>query len=54
MPTTPAAIEKDDGYPPSCYAETRNAEPPVAPLEGDRETNICIVGGGCSGLLGRL
>ena len=46
----PATDEKIDGYPPSWYAATRIAEPPVAPLEGDREAEICIVGGGYSGL----
>jgi len=50
MPTTAATIEKDDGYLPSWYAETRVAEPPVAPLDGDREADICVVGGGYSGL----
>src|SRR5579872_5993491 len=50
MPTTSATIEKDDGYLPSWYAETRVAEPPIAPLDGDREADICVVGGGYSGL----
>jgi gamma-glutamylputrescine oxidase len=50
MSTSPANIAKDEGYAPSWYAETRIAEPPVAPLDGDREADICIVGGGYSGL----
>jgi gamma-glutamylputrescine oxidase len=50
MSTTPATIEKDEGYPPSWYAQTRVAEPPVAPLDGDREADICVIGGGYSGL----
>jgi hypothetical protein len=33
MPMTSATIEKDDGYLPSWYAETRVAEQPVAPLD---------------------
>ncbi len=50
MPTTSATIEKDGGYPPSWYAATHLAEPPVAPLDGDREADICVIGGGYSGL----
>jgi gamma-glutamylputrescine oxidase len=50
MPPASATHEKDDSYPPSWYAESRVAEPPVAPLDGDREADVCIVGGGYSGL----
>jgi gamma-glutamylputrescine oxidase len=50
MPPASATIEDDDGYPPSWYAATRVAEPPVAPLDGDCEADVCVVGGGYSGL----
>jgi gamma-glutamylputrescine oxidase len=50
MPTVSATIENHDGYPASWYAATRVGEPPVAPLDGDREADVCIVGGGYSGL----
>ena len=50
MSSAPATSGTDDGYPPSWYAATRLAEPPVAPLDGSCEADVCVVGGGYSGL----
>jgi gamma-glutamylputrescine oxidase len=41
-------------YPPSWYAATRGEGPVVAPLDGEREAEICIVGGGYTGLSAAL
>ncbi|MBV9841988.1 MAG: FAD-binding oxidoreductase [Sphingomonadaceae bacterium] len=46
--------ENSGGYPPSWYAATRLAGPSVARLEGDRDAEICIVGGGYTGLSAAL
>lgn len=50
MSSFPASDGKEGGYPPSWYAATRAAEPPVAPLDGSCDADVCIVGGGYSGL----
>src|SRR5690606_3963847 len=38
------------GYPPSYYAATANPAPQRPPLQGDIAAEVCIVGGGFSGL----
>jgi len=43
-----------DGYPPSWYAATRQAAPAARPLSGAVEADVCIVGGGYSGLSAAL
>ena len=43
-----------DGYPPSWYAATATGAPDLAPLEEACEADICIVGGGYSGLSAAL
>ncbi len=43
------AVSARGEYPPSWYAATRGAAPPAAPLEGDREADVCVVGGGYTG-----
>ena len=42
------------GYPPSWYTATADLIPPFASLEGDIEADICIVGGGYTGLSAAL
>ena len=53
-----ASMKSDDSadgaYPPSWYAATRLAGPAVALLEGDREAEVCIIGGGYTGLSAAL
>ena len=44
----------ETGYPPSWYAATSAPPPPVRPLEEPRDTEVCIVGGGYSGLSAAL
>lgn len=41
-------------YPPSLYAETRDALPPFTPLLGEAEADVAIVGGGYTGLSAAL
>lgn len=41
-------------YPPSWYAATRSAEPVAPALDTDRQADVCIVGGGYSGLAAAL
>jgi gamma-glutamylputrescine oxidase len=47
-------IDDGQGYPPSWYAATHVGGPPVESLDGDREADICVVGGGYSGLSAAL
>ena len=42
--------ERDAGYPASYYAATAHAAPERPPLEGNVEADLCIVGGGFTGL----
>lgn len=48
------ANDRRGTYPPSWYAETTPPLPPFAPLDGDRRADICIVGGGYTGLSAAL
>ena len=41
-------------YPPSWYAATAHALPPLPPLAGDTTADVCIVGGGYTGLSAAL
>ncbi|TCP41774.1 NAD(P)/FAD-dependent oxidoreductase [Rhodovulum marinum] len=41
-------------YPASWYAETTPPLPPFAPLAGDRRADVCVVGGGYTGLSAAL
>ncbi len=41
-------------YPPSWYAATRGPAPDAAPLEGDAEADVCVIGGGYAGLSAAL
>src|SRR5262245_51484524 len=43
-------IGDTQGYPPSWYVATHVGGPPVDSLDGDRDADICVVGGGYSGL----
>ncbi len=36
--------------PPSLYAETARAAPETPPLDGDRRADVCVIGGGFTGL----
>ena len=42
------------GYPPSWYAATAEAPPEQPPLRGEAEADLCIVGGGFTGLAAAL
>ncbi|MBX3493659.1 MAG: FAD-binding oxidoreductase [Parvibaculum sp.] len=42
------------GYPPSWYAATAAALPPLPPLAGDETADVCIVGAGYTGLSAAL
>lgn len=42
--------DKRGTYPPSWYAETATALPPFAELRGDARADVCVVGGGFTGL----
>ena len=46
--------DRPGAYPPSWYAETAPALPPFAPLAGTVRTDICVVGGGYTGLSAAL
>ena len=37
-------------YPPSWYAASAQLLPPFAPLQGDIQTDVCVIGGGYTGL----
>ena len=37
-------------YPPSWYAHSAPLLAPFAPLEGDVDTDVCVIGGGYTGL----
>lgn len=41
-------------YPDSWYAATANAHPPLPPLRGEADADVCIVGGGYTGLSAAL
>lgn len=41
-------------YPPSLYAETRDALPPFPPLQGDARADVCVIGAGYTGLSAAL
>lgn len=43
-----------DRYPPSYYAATGETDFPIGPLSGDADTDVCIVGGGYTGLSAAL
>jgi gamma-glutamylputrescine oxidase len=44
------ANDRPGAYPPSWYAETAELLPPFPPLDGSTRTDVCIVGGGYTGL----
>jgi gamma-glutamylputrescine oxidase len=44
------ANDRPGTYPPSWYAATANALPPFPALDGDTTTDVCVVGGGYTGL----
>ena len=48
------ANDKTGQYPASWYAATATPLAPFAPLQGDRKANVCIVGGGYTGLSAAL
>ncbi|MBT6039830.1 MAG: FAD-binding oxidoreductase, partial [Halieaceae bacterium] len=37
-------------YPPSWYAASAQLLPPFTPLQGDIQTDVCVIGGGYTGL----
>ncbi len=41
-------------YPPSWYAATADHLPPFAPLDGDTRADVCVIGGGYTGLSAAL
>ena len=41
-------------HPPSYYAATANDHTPPAPLAGDEEADVCVVGAGYTGLSAAL
>ncbi|WP_312526163.1 FAD-binding oxidoreductase [Paracoccus sp. (in: a-proteobacteria)] len=48
------ANDKRGEYPPSLYADTRDALAPFAPLQGEARCDVAIVGGGYTGLSAAL
>ncbi|OSP54261.1 FAD-binding oxidoreductase [Pseudoruegeria sp. SK021] len=48
------ANDQDGAYPPSWYAATADPLPPCPPLTGAVRTDVCIVGGGYTGLSAAL
>ena len=48
------ANDRDGEYPDSYYAASVEQLPPFAPLEGDVKADVCIVGGGFTGLSAAL
>ncbi|PTW49678.1 NAD(P)/FAD-dependent oxidoreductase [Rhodovulum kholense] len=48
------ANDRRGAYPASWYAETTPPLAPFAPLDGDRRADVCIVGGGYTGLSAAL
>jgi gamma-glutamylputrescine oxidase len=44
------ANDRPGAYPPSWYAETADLLPPFPPLDGSTRADVCIVGGGYTGL----
>nr|WP_089220037.1 FAD-binding oxidoreductase [Sphingomonas laterariae] len=43
-------LNDDPDYPPSWYAATAQSGPPAPPLDGDVQCDVCIIGGGYTGL----
>ncbi|MBN2905199.1 MAG: FAD-binding oxidoreductase [Rhodobacteraceae bacterium] len=48
------ANDRPGAYPASWYAETTPPLAPFAPLDGDRRADVCVVGGGYTGLSAAL
>lgn len=48
------ANDRDGSYPPSFYAATADPLPPCPPLSGDTRADVCVVGGGYTGLSAAL
>ena len=48
------ANDKTGAYPPSYYAATKTDLPPFAPQHGETRADVCIVGGGYTGLSAAL
>jgi len=48
------ANDRPGAYPASWYAETTAPLPPFAPLQGDARADVCVVGGGYTGLSAAL
>jgi len=48
------ANDRDGEYPPSLYAARAGAVPTRPPLEGDARADVCVVGGGYTGLSAAL
>ena len=48
------ANDQTGAYPPSYYAATRTPLPPFPPLQGETRADVCIVGGGYTGLSAAL
>lgn len=46
--------DSDTAYPPSYYAATRGQGPVAPPLDGDAQADVCIIGGGYTGLSAAL
>ena len=44
------ANDRPGAYPPSWYADTTDLLPPFPPLDGDTRADVCVVGGGYTGL----
>lgn len=48
------ANDAQGSYPPSWYAATANTLPPFPVLEGDHKADVCVIGGGFTGLSSAL
>jgi len=48
------ANDRDGAYPDSYYAASADLLPPLPTLEGERSANVCIIGGGYTGLSAAL
>ncbi len=48
------ANDRPGAYPPSWYAATAEPLPPFAPLQGEVRADVCVVGGGYTGLTAAL
>jgi len=51
---TPAPFNSDLGMPESYYAATANQSTAFRPLDGSIDVDVCVVGGGCTGLSAAL